>query len=473
MGRPLSKQQLFNANNKNNIKVQFHNGTTSVPGYIVEQTGSKRFKCKDANGNTAVCYLKDKAAEDLAAGEMSITFIYDDGTVQQATKIARHKATFYYDGKRQSMPWNFSTSTTDGAWQIEEAGSNSALSGNTDLEGDEAMVVTVAAAGGATSIDEGSGLTFNVSGSYIPNGTYYWTVTNSGDFGTSSGSFSITSNSGSFSVTPTADTTTEGAETFTVSVRSGSISGTVLATSSSITINDTSLSGYTWTAPSGWAGYEIFNGSSQRLSVPASSDWAPGTGAFTIEFVTNFQSGGGNFPRVFSLGTYPSATVACSIEGTDNPTIYFWINGSIAASISTAGGAFSGMPSFRNNFHHVVLQRNASGWCNIYIDGNKVTNNTTPNTYNLANTTSDLAIAVEPQVGGTYSNWIKGYLTNFRWTNAAVYPDTSFTVMSAALTALPQTKLLLLMASSGTLNDDSSGSAKTVTAVGTPTWHVA
>ena len=231
--------------------------------------------------------------------------------------------------------------------------------------------------------------------------------------------------------------------------------------------------GYTWTAPSGWAGYEIFNGTSQRLSVPASSDWAPGTGAFTVEFVVNFQAGGGSFPRVFSLGSYPSASIACSIEGSDTPTIYFWMNGGIAASISTAGELFTGMPSFRNNYHHVVLQRNASGWVNIYIDGNKVTDNTTANTTNLSNTTSELALAVEPQSPSGYANWMKGYLTNFRWTNAAVYPDTSFTVMSAALTALPQTKLLLLMATDPALNDDSSASAKTVTATGTPTWHVA
>ena len=231
--------------------------------------------------------------------------------------------------------------------------------------------------------------------------------------------------------------------------------------------------GYTWTAPSGWAGYEIFNGTSQRLSVPASSDWAPGTGAFTVEFVVNFQSGGGSFPRVFSLGTYPGASIACSIEGTDTPTIYFWMNGGIAASIDTSGPLFTGMPSFRSNWHHVVLQRNTSGWVNIYIDGNKVTDNTTANTTNLNASSTVLAIAVEPQNGGSYSNWMKGYLTNFRWTNAAVYPDTSFTVMSAALTALPQTKLLLLMATDPTLNDDSSGTGKTVTAVGTPTWHVA
>jgi hypothetical protein len=137
MGRPLSKQQLFDANSKNNIKVQFHNGTASVKGYIVEQTGSKRFKCKDANGVTAVCYLKDKASADLQAGEMSITFKYDDGTVQQAVKIARHRISLVYNGDLRSFPWNFSTSTSDGYWQVEEAGTNAAMASSTDLEGDD------------------------------------------------------------------------------------------------------------------------------------------------------------------------------------------------------------------------------------------------------------------------------------------------------------------------------------------------
>jgi hypothetical protein len=137
MGRPLSKQQFFNANSNNNIKVQFHNGTASVKGYIVEQTGSKRFLCKDANGVTAVCYLVDKASAALAAGEMTITFKYDDGTVQQATKISRHRITVVYDGITQSFPWSFSTSTSDGYWQIEEAGTNAAMASATDLEGDD------------------------------------------------------------------------------------------------------------------------------------------------------------------------------------------------------------------------------------------------------------------------------------------------------------------------------------------------
>ena len=112
------------------------------------------------------------------------------------------------------------------------------------------------------SINEGTGLTFTVGGTYIPNGTYYWTVNNvttsGGDFSAASGSFSITSNAGTFTVTPVADLTTEGSETFTVSIRSGSVSGTILATCSSTTVNDTSIT----PPPSNRAifGYGILNG---------------------------------------------------------------------------------------------------------------------------------------------------------------------------------------------------------------------
>jgi len=93
------------------------------------------------------------------------------------------------------------------------------------------------------SINEGSAGTFVVTTTGVTNATtLYWTVeTNAGDFATSSGSFTVTSNSGTFNVTPTADVSTEGAETFTVAVRTVSASGTIVATSASVTINDTSV----------------------------------------------------------------------------------------------------------------------------------------------------------------------------------------------------------------------------------------
>jgi hypothetical protein len=131
----------------------------------------------------------------------------------------------------------------------------------------------------ANNVNEGSSLTFTVGGNRITNGTYYWTVeTNSVDFGTASGSFTITNSSGTFSVTPTADATTEGSETFTVSVRSSSISGTVLATSASVTINDTSLD----PAPPFSLSFSP-SSTSYMVVQNTQSDWDLGT-TWTIEY---------------------------------------------------------------------------------------------------------------------------------------------------------------------------------------------
>ncbi|MDB4257066.1 S8 family serine peptidase [bacterium] len=91
------------------------------------------------------------------------------------------------------------------------------------------------------NVNEGVALTFNVTTTNVSDATtLYWTVTSASDFSTSSGSFNITSNTGSFAVTPTADATTEGAETFTAQVRTSGIAGAIVATSAATTINDTS-----------------------------------------------------------------------------------------------------------------------------------------------------------------------------------------------------------------------------------------
>ena len=91
------------------------------------------------------------------------------------------------------------------------------------------------------SINEGSAGTINVTTTGVTDGTtLYWTIeTRASDFATSSGSFTVTSNAGSFTVTPTADLITEGTETFTVAIRTGSTSGTIVATTATVDISDT------------------------------------------------------------------------------------------------------------------------------------------------------------------------------------------------------------------------------------------
>lgn len=93
-----------------------------------------------------------------------------------------------------------------------------------------------------TSINESSSGTFNINAD-VANGTrLYWTIEiGESDFAVKNGSFTVNSNTGSFTVTPKADSTSEGTKTFTVAIRSGSITGNILATSNSVVINDTSV----------------------------------------------------------------------------------------------------------------------------------------------------------------------------------------------------------------------------------------
>jgi len=192
----------------------------------------------------------------------------------------------------------------------------------------------------ATSVNEGSSLTFNVSGSDIVSGTYYWQInhitTASADFSASSGSFTITDNVGSFSVTATADVTTEGAQTFTASVLAGP-SGPVVATSGTITINDTSLFNYTVTPQAS----NVNEGAS--LIVNVTTVPADGTFYWTINHITtvdaDFSAVNGTVVTSTGAGSFTiTATDDRVTEGAQTFTISLRetsITGTVLATSST------------------------------------------------------------------------------------------------------------------------------------------
>lgn len=99
----------------------------------------------------------------------------------------------------------------------------------------------------ATSANEGSSVTWTVTTTNVASGTtLYWSnsgTTTAADFSqaVNSGSFTIDANgSGSFSLTLNNDLTTEGSESIIIQIRTGSVSGTVVATALTVTISDTS-----------------------------------------------------------------------------------------------------------------------------------------------------------------------------------------------------------------------------------------
>lgn len=130
MGRPLNKRYFGPPTaGGNEIKVQFHNGTASVNGWIVKQKGSKRFLCSDGTVSK-VCKLSTKASADLLAGEMSITVKNDAGSIFQVTKVSAKKVTLE---NGTVIAWNWSNSTSDGKVEMEEAGNDTVItSASTD-----------------------------------------------------------------------------------------------------------------------------------------------------------------------------------------------------------------------------------------------------------------------------------------------------------------------------------------------------
>lgn len=204
----------------------------------------------------------------------------------------------------------------------------------------------VAAAGGATSVNEGSSLTFNVTGTNIVDGTYFFAVnTNAIDFSPSSGSFTITSNTGSFSLTPTADVTTEGAETFTVSVRTVSTSGTIVATSASITINDTSVAPSYAIATAGGV-TSINEGSNLTFNVTTTNVPNGTTLYWAVNFGSavagDFSSTSGSFTITSNAGSFVVGPVAdLTTEGPEAFSVSVGTGPSVGATTVVVSGSIT------------------------------------------------------------------------------------------------------------------------------------
>lgn len=104
----------------------------------------------------------------------------------------------------------------------------------------DSSVATFTTALSTTSINEGQSVTVTVNTTGIPNGsTLFFTTSNTTDVTPTNGSFTINNNTGSFSITASEDLLVESAETFSVSIRTVSITGSVVNTTSNITIANT------------------------------------------------------------------------------------------------------------------------------------------------------------------------------------------------------------------------------------------
>ncbi len=179
-----------------------------------------------------------------------------------------------------------------------------------------------------------------------PAGTYYWTILNGttadADFSAVSGSFTTSTLNGnaSFTITPVADYATEGTQTYQVQIRTGSTAGTVIATSSTQSLEDfsttvtasgsptsfnegasTTITASATAFPAGTYYWTILNGTTTNADFTATSGSfvvASNTGNFTVTAAT---LGGAEAAETFQVQIRTGSTGGTVIATTGTLTI--------------------------------------------------------------------------------------------------------------------------------------------------------
>jgi len=190
-----------------------------------------------------------------------------------------------------------------------------------------------------------------------------------------------------------------------------------------------------------------------NIGIAASTDFDI-VGDFTIEFFLNMANANG-FPRVYSFGAYPAPN-AISIEGGAS-VIYFWGNG--APAISGTPGSFG--IDLLSGWHHIAIV-GVGSTLSMYVDGYPLS------TASWSTNISSAGLPLTIGFGNEPDSYFNGYLSNFRWTDSAVYTGPfNGSVPTSPLSVLPNTKLLIFQGDSLPLElTDNSGNGHNATNAG-------
>ena len=225
-------------------------------------------------------------------------------------------------------------------------------------------------------------------------------------------------------------------------------SGTSYAAGSTFSANANTTLYANWITAS--YGSVYFSGTATSyLEIANDADLRFGTGDFTIEWWQYQQSGGGQYPRVFSIGQYP-ASLGVSLEG---GTFYFW-NGS-----ANAMGSYG---SITDTWTHFAISRNGS---TLQVFKNGVLLGSKTISTNFSATTPNLIIGNDSSKASNSA--FKGNITSFHWVKGQAKYTANFTPETSPPAAISGFSKLLLVAENTERYSDSSGANKTVTNQGT------
>mgnify|MGYP001292512666 CR=1 FL=1 len=184
-------------------------------------------------------------------------------------------------------------------------------------------------------------------------------------------------------------------------------------------------------------GYSVeFDGTDDDLTVAASSDFALGTGDFTIEmwiYFTETSYEAGSNRRIFALddgGNAADNIQICIDDGSyrTNGDLFLYSN-SVLGYLNT---------DIRHEWHHIAIVRN-SGTLKFYLDG--VQKSSASNTQDYSPNSGSPA----PLMGqrGDNKGDYNGYISNFRMVVGTAVYTSNFTVPTEALSAITNTQLLI------------------------------
>jgi hypothetical protein len=165
--------------------------------------------------------------------------------------------------------------------------------------------------------------------------------------------------------------------------------------------------------------YSFISSVNSFIDTPASSDWAVGTGDFTIEWF-QYQTTTAGFQRAFTVDDFNSIDIGVSVE---SATFYYWNNSGVRYSSASS--------TVINTWYHWAVVRQ-SGVTKIYRNGTLRGSQIT-DTNNINNTTDELTIGNE-NTPSTIAAFV-GYITNFRWVKGLAVYTGNFTAPTSALTA--------------------------------------
>ena len=191
--------------------------------------------------------------------------------------------------------------------------------------------------------------------------------------------------------------------------------------------------------------------SGDYITFPSSSDFAFGTGDFTIECFVNVSINNGN-GFVFNISadnSYYSATAANQLNFQVYLTDFQYGN----------NAGFSAGPTTitYGQFVHLAMARSGTT-LKFFVNGTQESSVTDSTNY----TGTYLAIGIG--YGSAFS--LDGYISNFRVVKGTAVYTSAFTPPTSALTAITNTKLLTLQGDTPFV--DNSSSARTATQLGSP-----